>query len=219
MSERMDHFSKQKTLFTELDHLVVPDGQMANLKTGEASYIPEFVTEEEETALLNAIDKEPWLTDLKRRVQHYGYRYDYKNRSISDEDYLGPLPKWARALCHRLVHQEEFFDTPPDQLIVNEYEPGQGIAPHIDRNCFGPVLAALSLGSDCMMQVKPPRDQAHQFDIVLERRSLIVYRGVSRNKWRHGIAARQVDEQGDRKIPRRRRVSLTFRTVRKDTDT
>ena len=31
--------------------------------------------------------------------------------------------------------------------VVVEYEPGQGIAPHIDRDCFGPVVATVSLGS------------------------------------------------------------------------
>ena len=36
---------------------------------------------------------------------------------------------------------------PFEQAIVNEYEPGQGIAPHIDRDCFGPVVATVSLGS------------------------------------------------------------------------
>ena len=36
---------------------------------------------------------------------------------------------------------------PFEQAIVNEYEPGQGIAPHVDRDCFGPVVATVSLGS------------------------------------------------------------------------
>ena len=28
-----------------------------------------------EAALIAAVDAEPWLADLPRRVQHYGYRY------------------------------------------------------------------------------------------------------------------------------------------------
>jgi hypothetical protein len=39
-------------------------------------YIKDFVSANEEAALLSAIDGEPWRQDLKRRVQHYGYRYD-----------------------------------------------------------------------------------------------------------------------------------------------
>lgn len=39
-----------------------------------------------------------------------------------------------------------------DQLIVNEYEPGQGINPHIDNiKLFKSDIASLSLGSDCIM--------------------------------------------------------------------
>ena len=41
-------------------------------------YIPGFLTTEAQQALLAQIDKNDWLHDLKRRVQHYGYKYDYK---------------------------------------------------------------------------------------------------------------------------------------------
>jgi hypothetical protein len=39
-------------------------------------YAPAFIAESEEQTLLARIDREPWRKDLKRRVQHYGYRYD-----------------------------------------------------------------------------------------------------------------------------------------------
>ena len=32
----------------------------------------DFISKDEEKELLNNIDKSIWLTDLKRRVQHYG---------------------------------------------------------------------------------------------------------------------------------------------------
>jgi hypothetical protein len=34
------------------------------------NYVPRFVPESDEAALLEAVDAEGWLTDLKRRVQH-----------------------------------------------------------------------------------------------------------------------------------------------------
>ena len=40
-------------------------------------YIPDFIARDEESALIANIDEQPWLNDLKRRVQHYGYKYDY----------------------------------------------------------------------------------------------------------------------------------------------
>lgn len=42
------------------------------------TYVENFITNEEERELLEHIDRGQWLFDLKRRVQHYGYKYDYK---------------------------------------------------------------------------------------------------------------------------------------------
>lgn len=41
-------------------------------------YISDYITTEEAENLRKRIDKETWLDDLKRRVQHYGYKYDSK---------------------------------------------------------------------------------------------------------------------------------------------
>ena len=197
--------------------LGVPVEQMARLHGGGAQYLADFITPSEETGLLAAVDAAPWRTDLQRRVQHYGYRYDYTERNIESADRLGALPLWAEKISHRLL-QSNLFAAKPDQLIVNEYQPGQGIAPHTDRDCFGPVVASLSLGGDCMMRILPHGNSDRgRFDIVLQRRSLVVFQGASRDVWRHGIAPRQSDWQDGHKIPRQRRVSLTFRTVPRPT--
>ena len=192
--------------------LVVPASQAAVLQETEIGCWGDFVTEAEESSLLGAIDGAAWLGDLRRRVQHYGYRYDYTKRNITEDDKIGELPDWSLPIADRLV-ADGIFSSRPDQLIVNEYEPGQGIAPHIDRDCFGPVVAAVSLGSDCMLQIYPPNNQK-PFDLVVLRRSMMAYRGVGRTKYMHGIAPRKTDEQNGKKIKRGRRVSLTFRTVK-----
>src|SRR5262245_45784885 len=67
------------------------------------TYVSAFADGTMEAELLAAVDAEPWLGDLKRRVQHYGYRYDYTARKIDRSMYLGPLPAWARAVADRLV--------------------------------------------------------------------------------------------------------------------
>lgn len=41
-------------------------------------YVTGFLSREEQKGLLEEIDKYPWSNELKRRVQHYGYKYDYK---------------------------------------------------------------------------------------------------------------------------------------------
>jgi alkylated DNA repair dioxygenase AlkB len=169
-----------------------------------------WLAEAEGAALLAAIDEAAWMGELKRRVQHYGFRYDYKRRGVSAAERLGPLPPWAAPLASRLA-AEGVFGREPDQVIVNEYQPGQGIAAHVDSPAFGPVVASLSLGSGCLMGFEGPGGEA--LSIWLEPGSLLVLSGEARSSWRHGIAQRRSDLVDGVRRPRGRRVSLTFRTV------
>jgi alkylated DNA repair dioxygenase AlkB len=175
-------------------------------------YLTGFVSEREEASLFVAIDKEPWLADLRRRVQHYGYRYDYKSRKVDPSMYLGALPPWSQPLTDRLM-AAGYLETNPDQLIVNEYEPGQGITAHVDCvPCFGPVVCSITLGSACMMELSAVADPATEL-LFLERGSLLVLADEARYKWRHAIPGRKSDRVDGQVIRRGRRVSLTFRTV------
>lgn len=175
-------------------------------------YITGYVAASDEAALLAAVDAEPWRDDLKRRVQHYGYRYDYTARMVDRSMYLGPLPAWAQLLAARLV-VDGHMAFAPDQMIVNEYEPGQGIGAHVDCvPCFGPVVCSLTLGSHCVIELSPVEGGETE-PLLLERGSLLVLAGDARYRWRHGIPGRNTDTVGEQVLTRRRRVSLTFRTV------
>ncbi|NJL95377.1 MAG: alpha-ketoglutarate-dependent dioxygenase AlkB [Anaerolineae bacterium] len=175
-------------------------------------YIPNFAELEYEAQLLAVIDLQPWLTDLKRRVQHYGYRYDYRARRIAPDAHLGSLPAWARPLAER-VYLAGYTSQCPDQLIINEYLPGQGIAPHVDcEPCFGESIISLSLGSACEMRFTHCHSQETR-SLWLERGSLLVMRGDARYAWQHGIHARHTDLHQGQRTPRGRRVSLTLRNV------
>jgi alkylated DNA repair dioxygenase AlkB len=60
-----------------------------------------------------------------------------------------------------------------DQGIVNEYEPGQGIAPHVDCvPCFADTIASLTLGSSCLMEFTKvkTREKAPLFLVVRHSR-------------------------------------------------
>lgn len=175
-------------------------------------YVAGFLSVDEQALALSALDAEPWLDALKRRVQHYGYRYDYKARKVDRGMYLGPLPEWSRAVAERLVAAGHMTES-PDQLIVNEYEPGQGITAHVDCvPCFGPVICSITLGSQCVMELSELKtDKAET--LLLEQGSLLVLAEDSRYKWRHAIPGRKSDKVDGRAVPRGRRVSLTFRTV------
>ena len=177
------------------------------------TYLENYVPEDEADRLVQEIDAARWRIDLKRRVQHYGYRYDYKARQARREDYLGPLPELFHQLAERLT-SEGHFHAIPDQVIVNEYQPGQGISAHIDcQPCFGETIASLSLLSASVMRFAS-RTHSQQMELQLHPASLLVLKGDARHMWTHAIPSRKTDVFGGQKYVRARRVSLTFRTMK-----
>lgn len=178
-----------------------------NINISGLTYIPNYIPVEFENELISLIDSQKWNQDLKRRTQHYGYKYDYTARSVDTSHYLGKIPYWVDELCGKL-HKDDIFMEKPDQVIINEYMPGQGIAPHIDCvPCFTDTVCSLSLGSGCIMDLTNGNIKV---PVYLEPRSLLILKGDVRYKWKHGIAPRKSDNGVDRQ----RRTSLTFRKVR-----
>ncbi|MBB4123475.1 alpha-ketoglutarate-dependent dioxygenase AlkB [Martelella radicis] len=175
-----------------------------------AAILPEFVAPSEEVALAQALDALAWSTELKRRVQHFGYRYDYKARAVTPDAYIGPLPDWLDDVTEKL---QVVFGEKPDQVIANEYLPGQGISAHIDcPPCFGETIVSLSLLSSCEMIFR--RGEAKRA-VLLDPRSALIMQGSARYDWTHEIPARKSDSVAGAKISRQRRISLTFRrTIR-----
>ena len=179
-------------------------------------YVQDFISEKEQHRTLREIDKAPWQSDLKRRVQHYGWRYDYRSRVVSHDMRIGEFPTWLQSLAEKL-RDAELFRRVPDQAIVNEYLPGQGIAMHIDRQCFGPVVATISLCDAWHMDFRPLRGSPSETKhILLQVGSVLVLSGDARYRWMHGISPRKREREGQVWRRRERRLSVTFRTVHMD---
>lgn len=169
--------------------------------------VPEFVSETEERDLLAAVDAAPWRDDLSRRVQHYGWTYDYKAKKVDPAARLGPLPTWADQIASRLLAQGLVTEL-PDQVIVNEYVGKQGIAKHVDcLPCFRGPVVTISLGESWEMIFWGPNGR--KVVRTLERRSAVVLSGAAREKWKHEIPRRVAEPWGRRG----RRVSITLRKV------
>jgi alkylated DNA repair dioxygenase AlkB len=174
------------------------------------TYLPDYLDAAQHDRLLALLDAQPWLADLQRRVQHYGYRYDYKARKVDPATYLGPLPDWAAEMADRL-HHEGWFPTTPDQLIVNEYQPGQGISRHVDCvPCFHHTVASISLGSTCVIELARGETKV---PLLLQPRSILILQDEARYRWTHAVPGRKKDMVDGRTLLRGRRVSLTFRKV------
>lgn len=172
--------------------------------------VDDFLSEGDEAALIAIIDQSAWLTSLSRRVQHYGWRYDYKARTIDASMRLGALPEWAERLARRLVEQG-LVPHLADQVIVNEYVKDQRIAPHVDcETCFADGIAMISLLESWEMIFKPRRGKGKRVVERLERRSVAVMTGDARYNWTHEIPKRKTEPNN---VLRVRRVSITLRKV------
>ncbi|PYB76915.1 alpha-ketoglutarate-dependent dioxygenase AlkB [Rhizobium wuzhouense] len=189
---------------TEITDIGLPPG---------ARVIPDWITPAEETALVAFLDEGAWSDELRRRVRHFGYRYDYRARIATPESRIGPLPEDVQGLGRRMV-EDGIFARLPDQVIANEYLPGQGISAHVDcQPCFGDVIVSMSLLSPCEMQFGCVATGERRA-AILPPRSLLVLEGVARHDWTHAIPARRSDIIDGVRVMRGRRVSLTFRTMR-----
>ena len=176
------------------------------------SLIPDFITVTEEKELLTYIDAQKWSSSIGRRVQQYGFEYSYAALNKTPKP-TNAIPDKLLAVAKRLTEQKLMPDL-AEQLIVNEYTPGQGISPHFDHAVhFGAVISSVSLGSACVMDFKH-RSTGETKSVVLEPRSALVLSGPSRYDWFHSIAKRRTDKIGTRVIQRGRRVSMTFRTMK-----
>lgn len=176
-------------------------------------YVENYIDEGQHDWALARIDEHQWLNDLKRRVQHYGFKYDYRARKVNRDMRIGELPEWLNRLSEKL-YADKHMPEIADQVIINEYLPGQGISSHIDcEPCFQDTIASLSLGSGCVMDFTNKFDKTKKIPVWLAPRSLVVLSSEARYAWLHGIAARKWDDWDGEKHERQRRVSLTFRKV------
>ncbi|XP_071478397.1 tRNA (carboxymethyluridine(34)-5-O)-methyltransferase ALKBH8-like [Diadema antillarum] len=187
--------------------------------------IPDFVDEDLEQKLLDSIvwesNEENEKQSLKhRRVQHHGYEFNYATNNVDTER---PLPDGMPALYSRVI--DRIMETGHvkvglDQLTINQYQPGQGIPPHVDtHSAFEDSIVSLSLNSQVVMDFGHP-DGCH-IPVVLPRRSLLVMTGEARYMWTHGITPKKTDVVPDPSSPgkltlqhRGQRTSFTFRAVR-----
>jgi alkylated DNA repair dioxygenase AlkB len=170
-------------------------------------YVPDFLTEAEEGALLEHVRAAAFEEIrmhgqvARRRTAHFGWLYGYESWRLTPgppiPDYLLPL----RARCAELMEES------PDNLVealVSEYPPGATIGWHRDAPMFGSRVVGVSLLSACRMRFQRGKDaERRTYALELAPRSAYVLAGEARSAWQHSIPAV--------KAPR---YSVTFRTLR-----
>ena len=158
-------------------------------------------------------------------MQHYGWRYDYKSRQLDSTMRLGAMPEWAVSIVQRLVRRGLVPEL-PDQVIVNEYIGNQGISKHIDsKSSFADGIAMISLLESWEMVFRKTGGRGGQKETLrMERRSATIIANEARYQWTHEIPKRKSEpafsplhsKEKKPRVPRKRRVSLTFRKVIND---
>ncbi|KAJ3264971.1 hypothetical protein HDU77_007060 [Chytriomyces hyalinus] len=227
---------------------------------GPASYcyIPNFITSADETRLLNKVYQAPqskWVTLSNRRLQNWGATTPKEGSTTA---IAHPLPDWLNTTAISIRNTaiecmndtnnttkdiaRVFAETTPNNCLINEYLPGQGIMPHLDGPAFKSAVATVTLGSHCVLDFYHKdkgagRDVDPDFSLLLQPRSLVIIHDDLYNNYLHGIkevvqdavqkssilnwadAGMDTDElvgTGETAILlRETRVSLTFRVAAK----
>lgn len=159
--------------------------------------LKDIISVEEEQQLLSHIYEGEWLDIYARRVQHFGYLYEYRTRGLkrlyNDSDNTRGIPSWLTPEC-------VLKEMKPEQVIINEYKDTNSISKHKDAPCFGPKIMSLSLGAPTIMTFT---GGVSSMDVTLPPRSLLILEGPARYRLEHEIKRHTGDT----------RVSITYRTL------
>ncbi|CAK4079792.1 unnamed protein product [Aphanomyces euteiches] len=206
-------FSDNAPQPTSLEFSLSCTSATAQLVIPGLSIIDGFLSPEMEAVMIDSIDALPWQDSIQRRVQHYGFAFRYDTRDVDVNAPLGPMPSFCNTVLTTLGDIRPDIER-PDQITINEYMPGQGIAPHVDTpGVFTDYIASVSLGSDIVMDFRLVSDPSIVKHVHLKRGSLCLMVGEARYLWKHGIAYRKHDLVQGRLVKRDRRLSLTLRKV------
>ena len=170
-------------------------------------YREDLLDPEEEGRLIGLLEKLPWEAvvfrgyEARRRVVHFGHRYDFEARGVSPGL---PVPEPLLGLRERAA---ALADEDPERYVeglATEYRPGATIGWHSDAPAFGATVLGVSLASSCRMRFRRRSPGGWtRWDRVLEPRSAYVIGGEARSAWQHSIPPTEA-----------LRYSITYRTVR-----
>ena len=165
----------------------------------------------------------------KRRVCMFG-----EEREGSD---FQALPQPLEEIAQQLVDLGIFASHErPNHVLLNEYQPGQGILAHTDGPSYASRTATLSLCSSVVVeftkrlspdQIGLPRQEQHKYptiSVLLDPGSLLVFEDDAYLNYCHSIATDVLEDtvqyhcvngKEGTVIPRQKRFSLTFRHKRR----
>ncbi len=150
---------------------------------------PEFLSEAEEAGLLQwfrtGLTPGRARAGVRRSVWRYGSDRPYASyvRSAS-------IPEPFKDIIDRLMAENICpADHRPDSVTINEYQPRQLIAPHIDHVDSGKVITVISLASPAIMLFENDSSpSSNALYLELAPRCLTQISDNLRYDWKHSIA-------------------------------
>ncbi|KAH7428716.1 hypothetical protein KP509_09G014200 [Ceratopteris richardii] len=214
-----------------------------------------FLSAQQQEELVSAIDSEGWFIDSKHNqamrfkdlpdwafelsqfihdaVSSYALANDSLYLSAESKISMSDMP-----FNLNLLQRVPLFD----QMIVNRYQPGEGICAHVDLLRFEDGIAILSLESTCVMHFtqcmpnvsileselrynhqaghtfaanqKQSCGQQEKVPVLLEPGDLVLLSGEARYKWTHEINRSEACQTWEGElICQMRRTSVTLRKL------
>ena len=142
-----------------------------------------------------------WKVLSGRRVKTFG-------GTVNAQKTIGErLPNFLKDLCVRIEMDERVKETCSlpsssssslqqqqvlrlNHVLVNEYQPNEGISSHQDGPLYASFVCVVSLARDEIVSFAPHedfKDALKPFDVFVPRRSLLVFYGKSYDCYLHGI--------------------------------
>lgn len=193
-------------------------------------YIPDYLDSTQQCRLLENIrsSKSRWTQVSGRKLQSYGGTVHEKWGGLLQ----APLPAWLKPLVTKLDHDFQLYQGPPNHVLLNVYEPGQGILAHEDGPVYFPAASIVSLGSSAVMHFRRKSDNGIEpqpcASVLLMPGSLLVFNQEAYSGCLHGIAEvtedlldnsilnlEQCGQTAGVRLTRAVRLSLTIRRVPK----
>lgn len=172
-------------------------------------YIQNYLTSSETNMIQAKISNEINLEPISkkpnsRRVAHYGYYYSYNKTGLT------PAPQIPHYL-EKIVNEKRInnllgfnlIKIPFEQVIINEYKPGQEINYHTDHKIlFGPIIVCITVGQAVPIHFKLDNEVKI---INVAANSMYIMTDEARNLWKHYLK-----NNNDKN-----RYSITYRTIKK----
>jgi alkylated DNA repair dioxygenase AlkB len=165
------------------------------------TYMPEFLSVDEERALLARLMAEPYAPlrmrgqTTRREIVSYGLAF---KPHVGRLEPAPAIPRYLHAVRKRAARVAGVHEMTLQQSLLTRYPSKSDIGWHVDHQSFGDIVVAISLMGDATLALRCGEEE-HRLEIAA--RSLYVLRARARAEYQHKVTVKAL------------RYSITLRPV------